>query len=151
MFFGPQSKKAVRVDGALVVFGYDEQQGTNPKAESDRKYVFTREQLASHHSKTEFGHTYSIWIPWDKIDGPPRQVSMLVRFNPTEGSTVSGDLARLSLSGTSGAELATTSSSTSSVQPASLQSPVAPFGIPDLAPQRRMEPTSIRIPSYGQR
>lgn len=151
MFFGPESKKAIRVDGALVVFAYDEQKNPNPRADADRRYIFTREQLASHHSKTEFGHSYSIWIPWDSVDGPNRQISLLVRFNPTEGSTISGDLARLSLSGTSGAELATTSTSNSCIQPTSLETPAAPFGTPDPAVQRPMTPATIRIPSYGQR
>lgn len=150
MFFGPESQKAIRVDGALAVFAYDEQKGPNPSAEPDRRYIFTREMLASHHSKTEFGHSYSVWIPWDGVNGPTRQVSLLVRFNPTEGSTISGDLARLSLSGTSGAELATTTS-TSTVQPASLQTPAAPFNSPESDAQRRMGSTTIRIPSYGQR
>ena len=157
MFYGPDGQKPIRVDGSLAVYGFDEDSRNPQDPRPDRKYLFTREQLASHYSKSELGHSYSIWIPWETVDGPPRQVSLLVRFNPTEGSPIAGELARLSLPGSELPEFAS--------QPAPRQSPPAdvrqashqawdgsgnsgPFPGNDF---RRMATATIPIPPRGGR
>jgi hypothetical protein len=60
MFYGPDGDTPLLVDGSLVVYAFDEH---NRGAVPDRKYVFTPEQFARHHSKSKLGHSYSVWIP----------------------------------------------------------------------------------------
>ena len=89
MFYGPEDDAPIRVDGALVVYGYDEE-GRDPKdTQADRKYVFTREQFATHYGKSKLGDSYSIWVPWDEeVGGPRRQVALICRFQPVDGPAV---------------------------------------------------------------
>jgi hypothetical protein len=161
MFYGPDGQKPVRVDGSLAVYGFDETNRDPRNTRPDRKYLFTREQLASHYSKSELGHSYSIWIPWESADGPTRPVSLIVRFNPVEGAAVVGELAKLTLRGN---DLPAPSQprpaqpppsrTPSEVQPAGHQSrdaadalqPLADHGAP-----ARMATTTIPIPPRGGR
>lgn len=97
MFYG-KTHSTIRVDGPLVVYAYDD--GRNPQdSRPSRKYVFTREQFATHYSKSELGHTYSIWIPWDHVEATTKQISLVVRFNPMEGSPVLSEMAKATLPG----------------------------------------------------
>jgi hypothetical protein len=99
MFYGPGKDEPVRVDGTLVVYAYNEA-GRNPHdTRPDRKYAFTREQFASHYSKSDLGASYSIWIPWDEVGGSTVEVSLVARFNPAEGSPIVGTPTKLTLPG----------------------------------------------------
>lgn len=98
MFYNKEDKP-VRVDGTLVVYGFDEQKPEGISSQADRKYIFTPEQLADRYSKSQLGHSYSIFVPWDKSGGPAQQVSLIVRFNPIGGPAVVGSQAKLSLPG----------------------------------------------------
>lgn len=98
MFYNKQDKP-VRVDGTLVVYAFDEQKPEGISAQADRKYVFTPDQLADRYSKSQLGHSYSIFVPWDKSGSPQQQVSLIVRFNPIGGPSVVGNQAKLSLPG----------------------------------------------------
>jgi len=99
MFYGVKNDKPVRVKGTVVVYAFDEQHksGTNPQA--DRKFVFTSEQFEKHYSKSKLGHSYSIWVPWDKAGGTQQQVSLIVRFNPEGGAPIVGNQSKLTLAG----------------------------------------------------
>lgn len=98
MFYNKEDKP-VRVEGKLVVYAFDEQKPEGKSSQADRRYVFTAEQLAEHYSKTQLGHSYSIFVPWDKAGAPAQQVSLIVRFNPLGGPAVVGSQAKLSLPG----------------------------------------------------
>ncbi len=98
-FHGDQRKSPVRVDGELTVYAYDELSRGPGESAPDRKYVFTRDQLEKHYGKGPAGPAYHIWIPWDKVGGPRRDVSLIARFNPVEGSPVIGKPSRAVLPG----------------------------------------------------
>jgi hypothetical protein len=34
------------------------------------------------------GHSYSVWIPWDEVGGPQKEISLIARFTPEKGSVV---------------------------------------------------------------
>ena len=91
MFYREPSPKPVLVDGTLIVYGFDETRRKPDDPRPDRKYVFTPEQFAHHYSKSDIGHSYSVWLPWDDADGPPRKVSLIVRFIPREGPLLLGE------------------------------------------------------------
>ena len=86
MFHGKENEKPVRVEGTLVVYAFDETTRVNSVPE--RKFVFTPEQFEKHYSHSKIGHSYSIWLPWDEVGGPPRRINLLARFEPVSGSTV---------------------------------------------------------------
>ena len=65
----------------------------------DRKYVFTKDQLPSHYSKSKLGHSYSVWLPWDETGGPQKEVSLIARFTPEKGGVVVGEQTKQILPG----------------------------------------------------
>jgi hypothetical protein len=88
MFYEGQKEKPVKADGTLVVYAFDETGRASADARPDKKYVFPPDQLALHYSKSNIGHSYSVWIPWDAVGGPQKDISLLTRFEPTGGSAV---------------------------------------------------------------
>ncbi len=160
MFYEAKTRNPVRVDGALVVYAYDEEDRGLADHRPSRKYVFTREQFVSHYSKSDLGHSYSVWIPWDQMSGITQQVSLLVRFTPVDGSTIVSEPSKITLPGETPLieqQFQTTSEPTNSaamslVQPASHNAafPQA-AGQTSEAAARRMATTTIRIPKWGER
>lgn len=97
MFHGKENEKPIRVEGTLIVYAFDE---TNkPSSTPERKYVFTPEQFEKHYSRSKIGHSYSIWVPWDEVGGPPRKISLLAKFEPVGGAAVMSDNAQQMLPG----------------------------------------------------
>jgi len=97
-FYGSDEKTPIKVDGTLIVYAFD----ANDPARMpipEKKFIFTPEQLAKHHSKTSLGDSYSIWIPWDEVGGPTRQLSLVTRFESSVGGSIVTDPARKLLSG----------------------------------------------------
>jgi hypothetical protein len=87
MFYKDHEAKPLKVSGSLTVYAFDESQGgdhVNP----DRKYMFTPEQFAEHYSKGKLGHSYSVWLPWDEVGGERKRITLIVRFEPTQGGIV---------------------------------------------------------------
>jgi hypothetical protein len=99
MFYAAKEDKSVKVDGTLVVYGFDETHGKKGDPRPDRKYVFTAEQFTRHYSKSGLGHSYSVWVPWDDAMGAPCKVSLIVRFVPKQGAVVIGEQTTLMLPG----------------------------------------------------
>lgn len=99
MFYKSQNKDPIIVDGTLTVYAYDKTVKKN--VEPARKYVFPADQLARHYSKSDLGHTYSFWLPWGKTDGPPKQLTLIARFEPIGGGAVLSDPANQHLPGIS--------------------------------------------------
>jgi hypothetical protein len=90
IYFYNDRHDAVPVDGQLIVYGFDDSTPENPNKNPSRKFVFTDEQLASRHSVTELGDSYSIWLPWDEVTGFQTTISLLPVFVPNQGQTVVG-------------------------------------------------------------
>lgn len=91
MFYRSNSDKPVKVNGSLVVYGYDETHRDPTNLTPDRKFVFTAEQLEKHYSKSAIGHSYSFWLPWDTVGGERKQISLIAKFSPLEGGVVVGE------------------------------------------------------------
>jgi len=99
MFYDSKDDQPIKVDGSLVVYAFDETNRGLHDVKPDRKFVFTSEQLAKHYSKSDLGHSYSVWLPWDPVGGEQKEISMIVRFLPKEGDLLVGKQARHLLPG----------------------------------------------------
>lgn len=99
MFYEHQEGDPVVVDGTLTVYAFDESHATGSEAAPARKYVFTPDQLSKHYSQSTLGHSYSVWIPWEEAGGPTRQISLVARFDATDGGIVMSDHSKQLLPG----------------------------------------------------
>lgn len=158
MFYNAKSQNPIRVDGQLVVYAFDEQGRSPAEAKPDRKYVFTREQFDKHYSKSEIGHSYSVWLPWDEAGGPQKQVSLIARFTPNEGQMVASEQTSAVLPGNTmltqlgprktAPQTDGQLSEQGSVRPAAYDAAVYPPTQPqaDAQPPRRMDTHTIPLP-----
>jgi hypothetical protein len=87
-FYKDQSPEAIEVDGGLAVYVFDADTVDPGSPQPEKKYLFTAEQFKSHLSHSTMGPSYSIWIPWDQVGGPVRNLSIVARFEGTEGGVV---------------------------------------------------------------
>jgi len=99
MFYDKNDKKPIKVEGILVVYAFDENEQDRNKVKPDRKFVFTKEQFGKHYSKSNLGHSYSVWIPWDDVGGAQKEISLIARFIPEGGNPVIGEQAKHILPG----------------------------------------------------
>ncbi len=106
MFYGRNGEDPIKVDGELTVFAYDDTDNVRENTLPARKYVFRSEEFSGHYSESKLGHSYSFWIPWDRVGGPRRQVSLIARFKSKHGGVVMSEMTRHLLPGTPPADLA---------------------------------------------
>jgi hypothetical protein len=90
IYFYDEDNQAVKADGELVVYGFDDSNDSRevgPKA--DRKYVFKAEKFQTHFSETDLGQpSYNVWVPWEKVGGLRKTITLIPVFKPTEGSVL---------------------------------------------------------------
>ena len=90
-FYGKENTDPVEVDGNFAVYVFDADDNTPSDQKPLRKFVFTADQFKTHMSKTSMGPSYSVWIPWGEVGGPPRRLSLISRFEGREGGTTISD------------------------------------------------------------
>jgi hypothetical protein len=100
MFYGKGEEDPIQVEGELSVFAYDDTNDVGENPMPARKYVFRAEDLKGHYSKSKLGHSYSFWIPWDRVGGPRKQVSLIARFKSAQGGVVMSEMTKHLLPGT---------------------------------------------------
>ena len=98
LFYPSEGKRAVRVDGTLVVYAWDESQQAEDR-KPDRKYVFTAKDLQKHYSESKIGDSYSFWIPWDDAGGSQKELTLVARFVGRNGAEVISAPAKVILAG----------------------------------------------------
>ena len=86
LYFYDAKNNAVKADGELIVYGFDEDSGS--KSKPDKKFVFRASEFQSHYSESALGGSYSIWIPWDKVGGYRKSVTLLPVFKGTDGKII---------------------------------------------------------------
>ncbi len=97
LFFFDEKTKAVPVEGTLTVHGFEI--GADGKDSQVKPFKFTPEQFTKHFSQSDFGASYSIWIPWDAAGGEEKRVSLVPTFQTTEGKIVQGSPTKVILPG----------------------------------------------------
>jgi hypothetical protein len=99
IFYSGEKPEPIKVEGTLTVYVFDETNRDPNNLKPDRKYVFTKDQLPSHYSKSKLGHSYSVWLPWDETGGPQKELSLIARFTPEKGNVVVGEQTKQILPG----------------------------------------------------
>lgn len=90
-FYAEGNTDPIEVDGNFAVYVFDADDLTPVQQKPLRKYVFTADQFATHMSKTSIGPSYSVWLPWGEVGGPPQRLSLIGRFEGREGGTTISD------------------------------------------------------------
>ena len=103
-YFYDAKGNPVRVDGDLHVYGFDDSGEEFDRARPDRKLTYRREEFQGHFSETDLGPSYSVWVPWDKVGGYRKTISLLPVFKPAEGEICQGGLDLVVLPGLPTAE-----------------------------------------------
>ena len=98
-FYEEGKPDPVKVDGQLAVYAFDGDPKSPEMVAPLRKFVFTPDQLESHHSKSSLGNSYSVWIPWDKVGGTSETLSLVARFDGRAGGTAMSKPSRMLLPG----------------------------------------------------
>lgn len=98
LFFFDEKTKAVPVEGTLTVHGFET--GKDGKDSKIKPFKFTPEQFTKHYSQSDFGASYSIWIPWDAAGGEEKRISLVATFQTTSGKIVQGSPTTVILPGT---------------------------------------------------
>ena len=113
-FYSDDEPDPIQVDGSVTVYAFDAQRTDQTNVAPEKKFVFPASNLSGHYSKCALGHSYSFWLPWDKVGGPTRQISLIVRFEGTDGSVVMSDASRKLLPGIASPSLESRTTITSS-------------------------------------
>jgi len=88
MFYAGAGNAPVAVDGTLTVLAFDEADHKDGYTIPERKFVYLPEHLSKYYRKSEIGHSYSLWLPWDEVGGPLRKLCLIARFEPKKGTEV---------------------------------------------------------------
>ena len=84
-FYDTSDEHPIQVDGTLIVYAFDADDMNPNRPAPKKKFVFPAEHLTKHHSKTKVGDSYSVWLPWDKVGSPSKNISLVSRFESTDG------------------------------------------------------------------
>jgi hypothetical protein len=157
LFYADGKKDPVKVEGSLVVYAFEEKDHNLANVKPDRKFVFTKEQLATHYSKSKLGHSYSVWLPWDNAGGDQKEISLIARFMPEKGNVVTSEQTKHLLPGKteniSGNSNAIVGTANGFIQPVNYEYSATPAGGNELGREihggtpRNMVTTTIAIPS----
>jgi hypothetical protein len=159
IYFYNNKSQTIPVEGELVVHGFDEslKRATGaPENEPDKRFRFTAEQFTEHFSESDLGASYSIWIPWDAVDGLQKEITLLPTFVSSKGEMVQGSPAKVVLPGrTKPGSDQRTPVQTVAYEQSSM--PTVSGGLPQVAPASPSKPaagmrtTTIQVPSSAGR
>lgn len=98
LYFYNDKNQTVAVDGQLIVYAYDDDTSSETE-EPTKKFVFSKEEFETHRSESDFGPSYSVWIPWDAVGGDQKAISLVPIFKTAAGKVLMGDHSRNLLPG----------------------------------------------------
>jgi len=99
VYFFDQKEQAVKVDGQLVVYGFDDSNESQQRETPDKKFIIERDGLASKYSVSDVGPSYSIWLPWDEVGGLQKDIALVTMFKSADGAVVHGEASKNTLPG----------------------------------------------------
>jgi len=129
-FYGDRESEPIEVDGTVLVYAFDSKKLDRQSAAPEKRFVFPAQNLSRHYSKCTLGHSYNFWLPWDKIGGPTRQISLIVRYEGNDGTVVLSDASRKLLPGIAAnvpPDQVKLKSTQETVQRVGYQTPAVPF------------------------
>ena len=98
IFYGESRDKPINVDGAVVVYAWDDTAGRGQEV-PDRKYKFKADDLEKHFGMSKIGPSYNFWLPWDAVGGGTKHITLVTRFVSTAGGEVTSNAAHVVLPG----------------------------------------------------
>jgi len=99
IFFYDQSNNAVPADGDLIIYGYDDSNKDSGTDRADKQFVFRSTEFQTHKSDSGFGVSYSVWLPWEKVGGFRKPITLVPRFKTKEGKIIRAGQAQAILDG----------------------------------------------------
>lgn len=90
-FFYDMNGQTIRVNGELVVYGFDDTDDRSQRKVPEKKFVYPADQLQAHHSVSDLGPSYNFWIPWDAVGGDRKTISLLPVLKTVDGKVVRGE------------------------------------------------------------
>ena len=99
LYFFDQNEQPVKVDGQLVVYGFDDSNESQQRETPDKKFIIEREGLANKYSVSDVGPSYSVWLPWDEVGGFHKTIALLTMFKSIDGAIVRSEATKNSLPG----------------------------------------------------
>lgn len=90
-YFYNKQYEPIEVDGQLIVYGFDDTKRKDARRTADKKFVFPSDHLANQFSRSHLGPSYSLWVPWDKVGGEQKHISLLPVFRSSRGEIVRGE------------------------------------------------------------
>ena len=107
-FYGADGRHPVKLgDGHIVIYAFDEEGRAFDDVKPTRSYVFPPKEVAKLYCKSELGHSYNLWVPWDTEgpEGNAKQVSLIVKYMPPQGSAIVSSQAKVYLAGKLGDQM----------------------------------------------
>jgi len=90
IFFYDAANNAVEAEGELTVYGFDDTKKKAGDSGADKKFVFRASEFQTHKSDNGLGASYSIWIPWEKVGGYRKTISLIPIFKTKDGKILKG-------------------------------------------------------------
>lgn len=151
IYFYNDRSQTIPVDGELIVHGFDDSQKREAGADKnvpDKRFRFTAEQFTKHYSESDIGASYSVWIPWDAVDGAQKEITLVPTFKGSKGEMVQGAPAKAMLPGRTapGSQPVQTVSYERSSEPLSTE-PLPQLGPPTAKRAESMRTTTIKLPA----
>ena len=87
LYFYDQDNNAVKADGELIVYGFDDsvKGKDDSKRKADVKFVFKQDEFQSHFSESGLGASYSVWLPFEAVGGFRKSVTLIPMFKTADG------------------------------------------------------------------
>ena len=98
VYFYNMEDETVEAEGELTIYGYEDR---NKTSVADKKFVIRQEELQDHYDEAGLGPSYGIWIPWEKLGGYRKSISLIPVFKTTDGRIIRGHQALVVLPGKS--------------------------------------------------
>ena len=90
IFFYDAANNAVEAEGELTVYGFDDTKKKAGDSGADKKFVFRASEFQTHKSENGLGVSYSVWVPWEKVGGYRKTISLIPIFKTTDGKILKG-------------------------------------------------------------
>jgi hypothetical protein len=84
-FFYDDDSQAVKAEGELIVYGFDDSVKEKTESVADKKFVFRSEEFQQHFSESGIGDSYSVWLPWEKVGGFRKSITLIPMFRLADG------------------------------------------------------------------
>ncbi len=84
-YFYDEENTAIKADGELIVYGFDDSVKNRKEEKPDVKFVFKSDEFQSHYSESGLGPSYSVWLPWEEVGGVRKSITLIPMFKTEDG------------------------------------------------------------------